>query len=231
MSNKKNNIRGYDEITSFKIGGKTIFLGENLEEKDKPYTVCEYSSNYAFGMTIIDKFCDTNDYLSAVDDFNKRISRQLEQVRSERDGRGIGTIMLGENECFADSKNEDFVHQFLVINPTALSRDYRNADTQVVFATHGNGCRPDALGQSVFVCDIFSDEKYCFKRHEILGIADISKLPEVIKRQIDKFENALNEREKESVIIQITENKDFISQKDKSEKAISKPKIAKQAEL
>jgi len=73
---------------------------------------------------------------------------------------------------------EDVIGHVLVVNPEFLIDEFKTPDTQLFLAQYGNGCRPTAIGRSIFGEYLVNGEKSRFLRHEFLGVLKPELLPE-----------------------------------------------------
>lgn len=87
--------------------------------------------------------------------------------------------LYNTNHCEAgDIHTKDFEGKLLVVRDMALNEAHRMPENQLFFATHGNGCNPNAIGRSVFGHFLSDGESGCFQREDILGIMDEDQIPE-----------------------------------------------------
>jgi len=86
--------------------------------------------------------------------------------------------LLGAHSCLPDSKNGHFEGKIVVLRYDHLKPEYRTPINQLWLATHGNGCRPNAIGRSVFLTHITDGDKMAVDRHDICGVAK----PEVFEQ-------------------------------------------------
>jgi hypothetical protein len=107
---------------------------------------------------------------------------------TERDSnsanRGVEYIKLTDEHCLPNGKNADFTGKLVVVNANSLLPEYRSSENQLVECSHGNGARPDAIGTSVFGKELFSGKSVVYGRHQILGIANETKLPQWAKDKL-----------------------------------------------
>lgn len=92
--------------------------------------------------------------------------------------------LLGRHSCLADSREQDYMGQTLVLNYDVLKPEYRNRPNQLWLATGGFGCSPTARGRRIFVTNLFDGEKTSFYRHEFSGIVK-PEIREEVQKQYD----------------------------------------------
>ena len=93
-------------------------------------------------------------------------------------------MVLTSEHCLENSNGDDFTGKLLIVKADALIPEYRDSLSQIVKCTHGNGARPNAIGQSIFCKELASKMTAVYYRHEIEGIADIGKLPHWAKQML-----------------------------------------------
>ncbi|GHU96535.1 hypothetical protein FACS1894208_11320 [Clostridia bacterium] len=170
-------INGYEEKQSITIGKIEVVIAENLNA-DSPYLVCNRTNGEDYNYSAY------TGYVQAMGEFLTRQTELFGVIKAEREQRGdywLEPAMLTAAYCLPDSNKEYFTGKLLVVEPGEIMPEYRYADFQLVQCTHGNGARPDAIGTSVFCKELYSGESVVYGRHQILGIADESKLPKWAK--------------------------------------------------
>ena len=105
--------------------------------------------------------------------------------------------MLDVRQCDQDSDRRDYTGQLLVVKESALAPWAREPENQLWVATHGNGCRPDAIGRSVFAVNLFDGDKASFDRADFYGVADVSKLPGWAQKGFEEYQQQNIEEESE----------------------------------
>ena len=76
--------------------------------------------------------------------------------------------------------------KLIIIKPEVLAPEYRRSEHQIKRATGGFGCSPNSRGNAVFCKDLYSGKESRFERHDVLGVADVEKLPEWAKAKLDE---------------------------------------------
>lgn len=75
----------------------------------------------------------------------------------------------------------------MILNPSALSDEYRKGEFQYFFAESGFGCDPDKIGRKVFGRFLSDGESAQFSRGDFLGVADETKLPDWAVKKLQKL--------------------------------------------
>ena len=86
--------------------------------------------------------------------------------------------LFGKEHCIKIREFQDVTGHVLVVNPNFLTDEFKTPDAQLFKANYGNGCRPTAIGQSIFGEYLVDGEKSRFLRHEFLGVLKPELLPE-----------------------------------------------------
>ena len=181
-------INEYEEIQSLKIAGITLYMGWNPKDPKQTYLLCNKHS-----IDLGDYYTDaivSADYLEIAQLYVERLGQQLEKAKEFRQERGLPIQMLGAKHCRARGEKESLEGNVIILKPGSLTPEYRTADCQLVIATGGFGCEPNARGRAVYVKELYSGKEYRMNIGDVLGIADFNTLP-------DWIDEKLLERQKE----------------------------------
>jgi hypothetical protein len=162
-------------ISSITVNGCAIRLGENANQAE-PFHVIAVRDGHE---PVFDK--RTGDYAEALKAYSEQIADLAWELRVGRDAE---TVTLTAEHCLPGGKSADFTEQLIVVAPSAFLPEYRTSESQLAKCTHGNGARPDAIGTSVFCKELYTGNSVVFGRHQILGVADESKLPKWAKAKL-----------------------------------------------
>ena len=187
-SNKeeKRIVSGYEIRHSFHIGDREILLGMNKKEKI-PYLVADCFTNNDFGVERYENGVGSDDYLEIMELFCNRLTMQVEQVKTQRAERGITAESLTAEHCIAGSNRGNYENKIVIIKPNSLRAEYATIDNQLVLALHGNGCNPDAHGRAIYCAHLFIGEIERWERQDILGVADMEKIPKWAQEKAEKL--------------------------------------------
>lgn len=95
--------------------------------------------------------------------------------------------LFDHTHCLPDDHEQDYTGKVVVINPKMLKDEYKSPDDQLFVPTHGNGCRPHAIGRSVFGHFLKDGESNCYWRQDIIGVLDEKSLPEWAAQKLDEL--------------------------------------------
>jgi len=177
MDEEKRTIDGYEVKNSIHIGNKEIIFAENLT-KSEPYMVCNCQWDNPLGIDVYDKMAVGTDYLEAMTEFLDRASAQVQHVRDQRAERGVSELPLTVSDCVPGSKNAHYMNQLVVIKPENMIASARTADEQLLLATNGFGCDPDARGQAVYCKNLITGKSVRWERYDVAGIILPERIPE-----------------------------------------------------
>ena len=101
--------------------------------------------------------------------------------------------MFDNSHCLQNE--DDFAEKLLILRPEFLSDERKDGRHQLFFGKFGNGCKPDAMGHKVYGFMLDSEEETYFNRHDILGVADESKLPDWATEKLAQLREDVGESE------------------------------------
>lgn len=184
------NIDEYQEIQSLKIAGVTLFMGWNPNDSKRTYLICNKHS-IDLGDYYTDAFA-SEDYLEIAQRYAERLSWQLDKARELREERGLPVQMLGAKHCRERGEEESLKGKVIILKAESLTPEYRTADCQLVIATGGFGCEPNARGRAVYVKELYSGKEYRMNIGDVLGIADFNTLPDWIDGKLLERQREMN---------------------------------------
>lgn len=171
------------------IGGHEIVFSEDKHDKENTYLVgyCDYDNPFNVGT--YSNCIGTADYLEAMSEYTQRLQKQIEMVRQERSERGASDEPLTLDACLSGGLGENIEGKLVVIRPDIMYQDRRTADYQYFLADGGNGCRAEAIGCAVFGQNLYTSKRSRWERADILGIADLEKLPGWAKQRLESLQS------------------------------------------
>ena len=174
---KKRNIEGYEEKICIEFAGKYVVLAEN-QTYPKPYLICNIKYDNLLNFEERYNGAVTDNYIEAMREFISRIGGLVSELETERCESGLPFQPLTAAEyCIPNNPNSDWEDKLIIVKPEILAPEYRSAEHQLVLCTGGNGARAESLGTKVYVKELYSGKNCYYRRHEIAGLADLSKLP------------------------------------------------------
>ena len=220
MADDKRMIQDYEVKTAIHIGSAETIFAENLASPE-PYMVCNCEWGNPLGIEIYSKAVGSADYLEMMAEFTNRVSAAVEQIRDQRIERGVNCDMLTAADCIPGSKHAHYEHQLVVIRPENMVASARTADQQILLATGGNGCSPDALGQAVFCKNLFTGKSVRWERYDIAGIIAPDRVPASTHQRLEALQSG-----QEKVVTR----KPSVAEQLKAGRSSAKPPVAKKRE-
>jgi len=188
MYKEKRMIDFYEVTTSVWFDGKEYILAEDKNDtSEMPYMTCVGTRN-----DILVSYSDvliSDDYVELFQVFADRLSEQAKQFMAERAKTGVSTALFTTADCVAGGLEFDIEGKVIILKPSALSPEYRTAINQLQIATSGFGCNPKSSGRAVYCTNLYTGAKYRYNRHDVAGVADISRLPEWARKKIKDIES------------------------------------------
>lgn len=234
----KRSFDGYTEIVSIQVNGRLMFLGENPKAEHQ-YRVSEFKWDNPFG-AMEDVFTGvTGDYLEALDKFKYLIEYNINVVKSEREVRdnlyGVKPIILTAEHCVPNGLNENLTGKLVIIKPEVLTPEFRYADHQLRIARGGFGTSTNSRGNAVFCKDLFIGKESRFERYDILGVADLEKLPKWVNERLSAIENGelepTHKSKKTSLLGKLDDNKEKVERSKSERKDKTVPKKSGKLEV
>ena len=182
----------YKITHQFRIGGRTLVLGHNPEDHETPYLVCY--QDFGLGFPRFTEAVGSDDYLEIVELFSQRLQQQIEAVKQQRAERNLPFTILTLEHCRRREPEESLEGKLVIVKANNISPEYRSADYQLGYALGGFGCKPGAGGRAVFFEELYSGERSRWDIGDILGIADLDKLPEWAKAKVAEHEKEGHEQ-------------------------------------
>ena len=187
MTAGKEKAGDYEILLSTRLGGEEIILGHDDKNKEYPYMTSYRKFNF-LGDEFYPDSIGSDDYLLIIKLYLQRLQKQVEKVEQFRAERNLPYITLGQEHCRRREENESLVGRLIILSPSSLAPEYRTADCQLGFATGGFGCSPDSTGRAVYFKELYSGQECRWNINNVLGIADIDKLPDWAKKKLQEHE-------------------------------------------
>lgn len=215
MPDEKRMIESYEVKTAIHIGGKEIIFAEDTAAVD-PFMVCNCTWDNPFGADEYSNAVVSDDYTAILQEFLSRVSGEVEKIARQRAEHGIPNRPLTAADCIKDSHRADYKGQLVVIRPESLNASARTEDNQLLLATGGNGCHPEARGRAVFATNLFSGAERRWDKQDVAGIIRPDCLPEWAKEKLAALNKGATE--KPSIRAQLAEGKKGVAQQSTAPK-------------
>ena len=90
-------------------------------------------------------------------------------------------------ECLQTGYDMSIDGKVIVLRPSSLPEELRNAKYQMYLCTGGNGSNPNPIGCTVFTVSLAEGEKIRWNRSDVLGILKPELLPEYAQLQLSQI--------------------------------------------
>lgn len=200
---EKRTIDGHTVLHAVRIDGAEQIVAE----KDGHYRLYRGERVSTLGIEEYATVFENSDYLKAMREFTRRINVTLDGLSLDRVYRGSPVFKdypLTTEDCVKGGMNADLRGKVLAVKTEVLSPEFRTQSHQLMLATGGFGCAPDARGQSVFATNLYSGEENRWDRSDILGVVAEDALPAWAQEELIKLRKPIN---RESVIEKIRDTK------------------------
>lgn len=87
--------------------------------------------------------------------------------------------LFSQEDCLQTGYDMPISGKVIVLHPSALPEDCREAKHQLYFCTGGNGSNPNLISRSIFTVSLAEGEKIRWNRSDVFGIAK----PEILSDQ------------------------------------------------
>ena len=188
----------YEIIQSIRLGGRVVLLGYNPQDKKNPYMTC-YQQYNVLGNKIFPQVVAGDNYLEIMQVFLSRLQEQQKVAETFRKSRNVPIEVLGMEHCRKRGEKESLEGKLVILKPSSLSAEYRTADCQLGYAVGGFGCSVGARGKAIYFHELYSGEQSRWDASDILGIADLSKLPNWVQEKVREYEHTPKKKEKGEV--------------------------------
>lgn len=191
-------VGDYEILQSIRLGGCVMLLGYNPQDKEATYMTC-YQQFNALGEKVFPQAVASENYLEIMQVFLNRVQEQQKEAEAFRVSRNVPIEILGIEHCRQRGEKESLEGKLVIIAPSSLAAEYRTADCQLGYAVGGFGCSGGARGRAVYFRELYSGEKCRWDAADILGIADLNKLPKWALEKVKEYENAQPKKEKDAL--------------------------------
>ena len=210
---EKRTIDGYAVLHAIRIDGAEQIVAE----KDSHYRLYRGERVSILGIEEYTTVFENSDYLKAMREFTRRINGALDNLGLDRVYRGSPLVdyPLSAEDCVPGGMDADLRGKVVAVRAEILSPEYRACSHQLMLATGGFGCSPNARGQSVFATNLYSGEENRWSRSDILGVVEENTLPDWAKEKLTKLREPAP---RESVLGKIRAEKSQLDEENRAPK-------------
>lgn len=178
MEYEKRMANNYEIKHAIKIGTQEIVFGEDTNEPNGfHYLVGTCVTNDLFQSY---EDCMAGDeYLGMMEVFVARVSAEIGALRKEMEVTKEIDSPITKDMCILDDSNkDDILNKLIACKAEALRPEYRRATKQLYIVEGGFGAYANSRGTSVFCKNLYSGERSCFRRMDVLGEVKPECLPD-----------------------------------------------------
>jgi hypothetical protein len=190
MNGEQRIIDGYRLMHTVGIGGAEESVAESTDGGGaNSYRIYSCSRNNPLGIEEYRVMYESGDYLQAMREFTRRINVCLDSLDLDRVYRGTPQedFALYAKDCVPGGMDESIEGRIVAIKTSALAPEYRARSHQLVIATGGFGCSPNARGRAVYCKELYSGDEFRRNRQDILGVVEEETLPAWARERIKTF--------------------------------------------
>ena len=211
---EKRTIDGYAVLHAIRIDGAEQIVAE----KDSHYRLYRGERVSTLGIEEYTTVFENRDYLKTMREFTRRINVALDGLELSRVYRGSPHVdyPLSAEDCVPGGMDADLRGKVVAVRAEILSPEYRACSHQLMLATGGFGCSPNARGQSVFATNLYSGEENRWSRSDILGVVEENALPDWAKEKLTKLREPAP---RESVLGKIRAGKSQLDEENRAPKS------------
>ena len=178
-----------DAIAEFGYDRVNLVLANTVQPKEHDGRISAANKDWAKDFYIADDKAQRVDFL--IDEANPGL---VDLVTSQARQAYEQLNLFDGTQCIAIRDFQTVVGQVLVVNPDCLVDEHKTPDTQLFLAKYGNGCRPNAIGRSIFGEFLIDGEQARYHRHEFLGVLKPELLPEwAVEKMAEPEDSAMEE--------------------------------------
>ena len=176
---KKRMLGSYEVIHAMYIGDREIIVADYPKAaKDERFlcVTCQHIDVFIKPENTV----VSDDFTEIIQEYGKRVAEQAEKTRPivmKPKIQGIDTRVLTEKDCQRIDSSDNLSGKIIVINPTALRREYQMCTNQIMLCTGGFGASPNSRGNACFCIDLYTGEKCRQERPDVMGTLERNQLP------------------------------------------------------
>lgn len=98
--------------------------------------------------------------------------------------------LFTQEDCLQNGYDFPITGKVIVLHPSALPDEFREAKHQLYYCIGGNGSNPNPIGRSVFTVSLADGEQVRWNRSDVLGIAKPEILSDHARLQLSQIRPA-----------------------------------------
>lgn len=187
MVEEKRMAGDYEVQHAIQVGHVEVLFGENPENTDMRYMVCNCDRDNPLGMEAFTDASGSSDFLEMMTEFSDRVRANLQEVRGERGQIEVPLEPLDKEQCTPIDSDTDLTNMVVVLSPEALRPEYRTADKQILIVRGGFGASANSRGRAVFTVNVYSGKRSRWNREDIIGRLYDDQMPEWARAKMHEY--------------------------------------------
>lgn len=184
----KSGYGNYSIEQELNISGTRYFLAYDKKSK-LPFMVGEKQLSDI--VVRYDNLKVTDDYVTALDEWNKRIAEGIAELKKKR-SEFSELRVLGKDDVEPVKYDMSIDKKVVVIKADCFLHESQYAQKQLYFVNGGFGAEANSRGRAIFCNSIFNGDNVRFNRQDVLGIIKADKIPEWAKERINRLQQENN---------------------------------------
>lgn len=193
---EKEVFEGYEIKSSVRIGSKRLVMGIHEDKHhEKPYFVGDVKQDEIF---VRYSGYVYKDYFEAVRTYIGNMENELKALENKRAEIGMDDVScLSPDDLISISWDEDLTGKIVAIDDKYLFDGCKDISRQLFYLDGGFGTQGGGRGRACYGWDVYTRQRDCIRRPQIIGIVPDDKLPEFAKKTLEMIQSGELSLEKE----------------------------------
>lgn len=171
-------VENYEILNSFRIGMKTIVIGENANaEKDERY-ICSYMK-VASGIPLFtdDHLSLSDNYLEILKNYTELLRDEILKMEIEINHSEIPYSVITEDDCYENDYTQNITGKIVAVKREVFYPEYQRAECQICIVSGGVGAEAYARGETLNCINLCDGSELECGRDEIIGVIKPECMP------------------------------------------------------
>ena len=171
-------VENYEILNSFRIGMKTIVIGENVNaQKDERY-ICSYMK-VASGIPLFtdDHLSLSDNYLEILKNYTELLRDEILKMEIEINHSEIPYSVITEDDCYENDYTQNITGKIVAVKREVFYPEYQRAECQICIVSGGVGAEAYARGETLNCINLCDGSELECGRDEIIGVIKPECMP------------------------------------------------------
>ena len=193
---EKEVFEGYEIKSSVRIGSKRLVMGIHEDKHhENPYFVGDVKQDEIF---VRYSGYVYKDYFEAVRTYIGNMGNELKALENKRAEIGMNDVScLSPDDLISISWDEDLTGKIVAIDDKYLFDGCKDISRQLFYLDGGFGTHGGGRGRACYGWDVYTRQRDCIRRPQIIGIVPDDKLPEFARKTLEMIQSGELSLEKE----------------------------------